>query len=101
MPELPEPWATQKKLAAENWGMVPEGHELTAVPDPDWEVDEVGRPCRRAFGRGTPACGKLSAAVLRRGERGQPWGYCPAHMYGRWIEGGQVMCWVLRPAAGG
>jgi hypothetical protein len=89
-------WVTAKMLAAENWEEVPAGHELAAVPDPDWVVDEHPRPCRRAAGRGTMACGKASAAVLFRGESRQPWGYCPGHMYGRWVEGGQVMRWVLR-----
>jgi hypothetical protein len=42
-----------------------------------------------------------------QGERVVPswWGYCPAHMldYGRWIEDGRVMRWILRevtPAGG-
>jgi hypothetical protein len=78
-----------------SWPEVPEGHEVVAIVDADWDVDTEGRSCRRAFGRGTKACGKPAAAVLRRGEQGQPWAYCPDHMYGRWVEEGFVMCWIL------
>jgi hypothetical protein len=88
-------WVSLKTLAAET-REVPEGYELVAVLDEDWQVDETRRPCRRASGRGTPACRKPSAAVLYRGERRRPWGYCPDHLYGRWIEDGRVMHWILR-----
>jgi hypothetical protein len=104
VPDLPQivtrTWVTAKMLAAESWGVVPAGYELTAVPDPGWVVDEHPRPCRRAHGRGTFACGRPSAAVVYRGQSRQPWGYCGSHMYGRWIEGGQVMHWILRAVSG-
>jgi hypothetical protein len=82
------------------WDETPGGHEVVAIIDPEWEVDAAGRPCRRAFGRGTPACGKPSAAVLPRGERRVLWGYCPEHMYGRWVEEGFVMHWILAKVGG-
>jgi hypothetical protein len=84
----------------ESWPEVPDGHEVTAVPDPDWAVAGPGRTCRRAFGRGTRACGEPAVAVLYRGERGQPWGYCATHACGRWVEGAIIMHWVLRKKGG-
>lgn len=84
-----------------SWPEVPEGHEVVAIIDPDWEVDPTHRPCRSASGRGTKACGKPSAAFLMRGERKQQtWGYCPEHMYGRWVEEGFVMHWILVKVGG-
>jgi hypothetical protein len=98
-------YVTLKLLAAES-REVPEGYELVAVPDDDWRIDE-GRRCRRA-GRHGKACGKPSVASLNRPRRLRAtdyrqerqvdswWPYCPSHLYGRWIESGNVMHWVLR-----
>ena len=82
------------------WTEIPEGHEVVAVVDPEWDVDTEHRPCRRAFGRGTKACGKPSVAVHPRGERGTLWGYCGEHMYGRWVESGFVMHYILLKIGG-
>jgi hypothetical protein len=99
-------WVTLRELAFENWGEVPEGYELVAVPDDDWRI-EADRPCRRAGAR-SKACGKPSVASLNRPRRLRAtdyhpeqradsfWPYCVDHLYGRWIEDGKVMHWVLR-----
>lgn len=85
---------TYKELAAES-REVPDGCELAAVPDDAWRI-EPGRPCR--FGGNRP-CGRPSAASLERGtRRKQRWAYCQDHMFGRWIEDGKVMHWILRKA---
>jgi hypothetical protein len=98
-------WVTLKLLAAES-REVPEGYELVAVPDDGWRVDP-GRPCRRQGPRHR-ACGKPSAASLNRPQRLRAttyrperradswWAYCTDHLYGRWVENGTVMVWVLR-----
>lgn len=99
-------YVTLKLLAAESRGEVPEGYELVAVPDDDWRV-EAGIPCRRQGAR-SKVCGKPSVASLNRPRRLRAtdyrperladsyWSYCIDHLYGRWIENGQVMHWVLR-----
>lgn len=90
----------------------PAGCELVAVPVSsvesagEWRL-EAGKPCRRRTGGRT--CGAPSVAALKRthhypagngGLTRRPfpvwWPYCPDHLYGKWIEGGQVMCWILR-----
>jgi hypothetical protein len=72
---------------------VPDGFELVAIPDADWAIDR-SRACRAG---GNRPCGAVSAASLTRGRRvKQRWGYCQDHMFGRWIENGQVMHWILR-----
>lgn len=88
-------WVTQRQLAAENWGPIPDGCELVAVPADGWRID-TGQRCRRASA-GRKACGRPSVASLERGTtRKQRWAYCIDHLYGRWIEDGQVMHWILR-----
>lgn len=78
----------------ESWPEVPGGHEVVAIIDPDWDVDP-GKRCRYAR-QGHHVCGKPSAASMLRGtERKQQWAYCSEHMYGRWIEEGFVMHWIL------
>lgn len=86
-------WVTLKQLARESREPAPEGYELVAVPDGDWQVD-TGRRCRRQRAR-HKACGKPSVASLQRGKGGR-WAYCPDHLYGRWIENGEVMHWILQ-----
>jgi hypothetical protein len=74
---------------------IPEGYEVAAVPeDPDrWRI-EAGLRCRWLEGHPLRGCGRPSVATLRRGKRW--YGHCGDHLYGRWIENGQVMHWVLR-----
>jgi hypothetical protein len=74
----------------------PEGYEHVAVADGEWRI-ETHRLCRMTI-RGRQ-CAKPSAAALLRGQKQQTWwAYCPDHMYGRWVESGQVMRWILRRA---
>lgn len=65
----------------------PEGYEYVAVPDTDWRLVN-NKNCRRPF------CLFRSVAEFRRGKSGW-WAYCADHLYGRWIEDGQVMEWRL------
>lgn len=76
----------------------------------EWEVAEAGRAwsidpavvarvaktqgCRLT--RDRKACGRPIVAVLFRGTTGRAYGYCGAHLYGRWIEDGRVVAWRLR-----
>ena len=91
-------WVTAKMLAAER-REVPAGYHLEAVPETSigsggtWQIDSTRR-CRYAAPR---SCGKPSVASLLRGTKKPVWyGYCPDHMYGRFIQDGQVMCWILK-----
>lgn len=87
--------AIREAAWAERERDVPEGCRLFATPDPDWRVVE-GKPCRYPA-QGHTQCKQPSAAELHRGTyRKQWWAYCPPHMYGRWVEDGQVMRWILR-----
>jgi hypothetical protein len=77
-----------------NWGEIPEGHEVVAVIDPDWEVTDDGWTC--SFTSPKKVCDATAVAILWRGtKRRQRWRYCPEHMYGRWVEDGKVMHWIL------
>ena len=91
---------------------IPEGWHLVAVREStlhsgalEWRLDS-GKRCRAGAGyragangpgSGSPACGEPSAAAVNRGTLHHPrwFAYCPAHMYGRWVEAGHVMCWIL------
>lgn len=83
-----------------SWPEVPEGHEVVAVPSSRWRIDQ-GHPCSRQLAR-HQRCGKPSAAAIdrQRHQHGKtfPAWYpcCLDHMYGNWIENGQVMHWILR-----
>lgn len=77
------------------WPEVPEGCEVVAIIDPDWDADQENRPCRYAA-KGIHQCGEPSVASMLRGtEQKQRWAYCPKHLYGRWVESGFVMHWIL------
>lgn len=91
---------TRRQLLAEKRD-VPEGYVLAAVESEGWRLQAGGR-CRRPQ-CAVPAVASLNrhrrirAAGLRSARTMDSWyGYCPAHMYGNWIEGSQVMHWVLR-----
>ena len=87
---------------------VPEGYELVAVPEEDdWRVEDGSEGCRRATGHNGPPCGRPAVMALRRtsplgrwGPTVQWWRYCAEHSYGRWVENGQVMHWILREKIG-
>lgn len=88
-----------------SWPEVPEGHEVVAIIDPDWRVVERPKRCRRQPSQQQKACGKDAVAEVNRGGRMRAnrrgatrdswWAYCPEHMYGRWVEEGFVMHWIL------
>jgi hypothetical protein len=77
---------------------VPEGYELVAVVDEGCRVED-GKRCRFGGGYHHKACGLPSVMAFRSGR--QWWAYCsnPEHMFGRWIEAGKVMHWILRAKA--
>lgn len=75
----------------------------------DWRLATSGRQCSLVHGSPLRVrCPNLAAAELNRPTRtryrawdappvSRWWAYCPEHMYGRWVEDGQVMHWILRP----
>jgi hypothetical protein len=82
---------------------IPGGYEVVAVEDKDWRLVS-GKRCRLASGHGK-ACGRPSVAELNRARRWRErssnwWAYCERHLYGRWVEDGQVMHWILRKIGG-
>ena len=91
-------WVTQRQLSAES-REVPEGYHLVAVEDTftfhdPMRVDGTRR-CRYMVER--RSCGEPSAIAILRGKtRKTWWGYCLPHSFGRWVEGGRVMCWILK-----
>jgi hypothetical protein len=85
----------------------PDGCHWEAVPAAGlrWRVIEglspiVSRRCR--FGR--PSCKRPAVAEVNRGSHhirtgrriDSWWAYCEHHLYGKWIEDGVVVGWVLR-----
>lgn len=98
----PAPWFTPAET--------PEGYHFEVVPDQDWRLGAYGT-CRR------PNCGRPGVAQLRRPTRlprrpgdifevsrrrtvDRWWSYCENHLYGRWIEGDEVVTWRLAPDSG-
>lgn len=79
----------------------PDGYRHEAVEEgDDWRVVDPAemRACRMMRCETMlPAVAKL----FREGKRSSWWYYCPAHMYGRWVEGGKVMGWRVVPDAKG
>ena len=74
-------------------------YEASAEPERtlEWRLAS-GKPCRS----GRPSCKRPCVAELNRGvhfpgrvRRDRWWAYCERHLYGRWIEDGQIMHWVL------
>lgn len=82
----------------------PDGYHYEAVPEGGWRLTE-GKRCRAGAGYHKAACGAPAVAELLRPPTyrttpvGRWWAYCSQHMYGRWVEGGQVLHWVLREGA--
>lgn len=71
------------------WYPRPEDSSWSAAPG------IVGdRKCRARIDW-TP-CRRPAVAVLFRGDRRLPYAYCEQHMYGRWVERGQVFGWAMR-----
>ena len=78
----------------------PNGYRWHARVDPDWLVPDGG-PRLLVSGQKarcrSPRCKAPAVATLDRGHcQHRYWHYCAAHLYGRWIEDGHVMEWVLR-----
>lgn len=79
----------------------PPGQQWVAAEEgPTWRL-QPGRPCRRWLAQPKRVCRAPSAAEINRGaytNRGRVprwWAYCPDHLYGRWVEDGQLMVWTL------
>jgi hypothetical protein len=80
----------------------PPGYEYVATASDlmHWRLT-AGKRCRWGAGCHTRACGRPCAAEVNRGAhvRGKFvsrwWAYCERHMYGRWIEDGQILMWAL------
>ena len=79
----------------------PEGYRCEVYPaGSGWRLVS-GKRCRAGGGYRSKACGAPSIAELRRPtyrtHDGRWWAYCAEHMYGRWVEGGQILEWRLVP----
>lgn len=79
---------------------VPPGWVWEAHTDPVWAVHgashPASRPCRYTVGPGHRTCKAPGVAAVIRGTlRKSVWWYCADHLYGGWIEDGQVMNWRL------
>jgi len=76
---------------------VPAGyhHEAYVALNLDWRVPAVNDNGCRQLGPGRVRCNKPPVATLFRGSKlsKSPWNYCAEHLYGGWIENGQVMRW--------
>lgn len=73
----------------------PAGYVWRVVPAHDgWRVGGEGRQCRYVGHTPRKRCPKPAVASLLRpfGRKApRPWHYCEDHLYGRWIEDGQVV----------
>ena len=83
----------------------PHGYRWVWKPDPEWRVlPPTLRPplCRRS-GPGHVFCENEAVAEFQRQRsgRGEWWGYCADHLYGRRIEDGVVLHRVARPVREG
>ena len=84
------------------------GTEWRVVEDTGWRVLELleqrQMQCRYIIGPAYARCPNSGLAALNRGRwdhrRGirhdSWWVYCAEHMYGRWIEEGQIVSWRLQ-----
>lgn len=76
----------------------------------DWRLVEGEKRCRAGASRKHTACRAPAVAELARRRRRYSgpsmdldgtvawWAYCADHMYGRWIESGRILEWIIRPA---
>lgn len=79
------------------------GFEWVAEPDIEWrlanDAEAQARLCRHST---RPTCPNNPVAALARTFGGwgsdayRWWFYCADHMYGRWVEDGQVYQWTTR-----
>lgn len=74
---------------------VPAGHvHEPMLAGAGWRVVVGEKRCRLLQAR--KACGAPAVVEMNRAQHGKPdnwWAYCPDHMFGRWIEDGQVWQW--------
>lgn len=74
------------------------------LPSNRWRLAS-GRQCRQFAGNPRRRCENPAVAAVNRGlHRWRSnktfdswWHYCADHLYGRWIENGVLMIWILRP----
>lgn len=80
----PEGFHWEPSIAHDGWRVLPPGKE---------------KRCRYSVGPRHTSCKQPAVAELNRGHGGKPrwWAYCgdSQHLFGRWIEDGQVMQWKL------
>lgn len=68
-----------------------------AVPDESWRIPPLVEQSECRWGSPRNGyCKRPAVAVLRRGKQNRWWAYCERHLYGRWVEGGQVLIWRIR-----
>lgn len=88
-----------------NGDKAPDGYHWIAVPERNagllaWRLSDGEHRCRAGASRHIKACGRPAMAALNRrmtsSGRDNWWHYCEEHMFGRWIEDGQIWTWVLR-----
>ena len=72
-----------------------EGYHLEAAPSEYWVTPAVGAGrCRFTIGPNNETCRQPAVATRWRGYRDKrAWDYCADHLYGRWIENGEVLHW--------
>lgn len=92
------PWAEIKreKAARPDPGPTDPGWKWVAQVDADFKLGGRAKRCR--YSRNAVRCPNDAVATLYRpvGGHGRryPWAYCNEHLFGRWIEAGQIMEWV-------
>jgi hypothetical protein len=83
----------------------PAGLAWVARPAPGWSL-VTDRPCRARVPGVGKVCRAPAVAALNRGKLvphlgrrvDALWPYCPDHLYGKWIENGLVLRWILEPS---
>jgi hypothetical protein len=77
----------------------PDAHIWEPYVDDRWRMATPGKLCRAGAGAGRR--GLCRAPAIAQFDTGKMWrGYCPTHLYGRWVEGEHVMGYRLRPIVG-
>jgi len=87
------------------------GLEWAVREAPGWRLVEGEKRCRAGASRRHTACRAPAVAELarRRARYVEPmnlngtvawWAYCADHMYGRWIENGRVLEWIITSPGG-
>ena len=70
-------------------------HEAYVQPGGDWRVPAVNESGCRQLGPGRVRCDRPPVATLYRGSRltRTPWNYCEQHLFGGWVENGEIYRW--------